>query len=95
MTAVQEKPRTLFDKIWDAHVVAEEPGSPAIGIIPDPTTITTSAGPLPLCPATDQRGYASAPGPCDAGSVQTTGTAPGHRTRMPCRADGQSDRRSP
>jgi 3-isopropylmalate/(R)-2-methylmalate dehydratase large subunit len=24
------QPQTLFDKIWDAHVVAEEPGSPAI-----------------------------------------------------------------
>ncbi len=24
------QPRTLFDKIWDDHVVAEEPGSPAI-----------------------------------------------------------------
>ncbi len=23
-------PRTLFQKIWDAHVVAEEPGAPAI-----------------------------------------------------------------
>ena len=22
--------RTLFDKIWDAHVVAEEPGRPAV-----------------------------------------------------------------
>jgi 3-isopropylmalate/(R)-2-methylmalate dehydratase large subunit len=23
-------PRTLFDKIWDAHLVGEEPGCPAI-----------------------------------------------------------------
>ncbi|MCX7840778.1 MAG: aconitase family protein, partial [Anaerolineae bacterium] len=23
-------PRTLFDKIWDAHVVLQEPNSPAI-----------------------------------------------------------------
>ena len=23
-------PRTLFDKIWDAHVVAEEPGEPSL-----------------------------------------------------------------
>ncbi|HXU72372.1 MAG TPA: 3-isopropylmalate dehydratase large subunit [Polyangia bacterium] len=30
MTAAVEKPRTLFDKIWDAHVVTEEPGCPAI-----------------------------------------------------------------
>ena len=26
----QQKPQTLFDKIWAAHVVAQEPGSPAI-----------------------------------------------------------------
>ena len=24
------QPKTLFDKIWDEHVVAEKPGSPAI-----------------------------------------------------------------
>jgi 3-isopropylmalate/(R)-2-methylmalate dehydratase large subunit len=24
------QPRTLFDKIWDAHVVAQEPGAPAV-----------------------------------------------------------------
>src|SRR5881398_297293 len=24
------KPRTLFEKIWDAHVVREEPGQPAL-----------------------------------------------------------------
>ncbi|MCA9516178.1 MAG: 3-isopropylmalate dehydratase large subunit, partial [Myxococcales bacterium] len=23
-------PRTLFDKVWDAHVVAQEPGRPAV-----------------------------------------------------------------
>jgi hypothetical protein len=23
-------PKTLFDKIWDSHVVAQEPGSPAV-----------------------------------------------------------------
>ena len=25
-----EKPRTLFEKIWDEHVVSSEPGAPAI-----------------------------------------------------------------
>ncbi len=25
-----EKPRTLFDKIWDNHIVVQEPGSPAV-----------------------------------------------------------------
>ncbi|MBI3664700.1 MAG: 3-isopropylmalate dehydratase large subunit, partial [Acidobacteria bacterium] len=25
-----EKPRTLFEKIWDSHVVAEEPGCPVV-----------------------------------------------------------------
>jgi predicted outer membrane repeat protein len=55
-------------------------GSPVIGIIPDPATVTIDGNHLALCPATDQRGYASAPGPCDAGSVQTTGIAPGHTT---------------
>jgi 3-isopropylmalate/(R)-2-methylmalate dehydratase large subunit len=27
---MQPKPRTMFDKIWDAHVVSEEPGRPAV-----------------------------------------------------------------
>lgn len=25
-----DRPRTLFEKIWDAHVVAQEPGGPAV-----------------------------------------------------------------
>jgi len=49
-------------------------GNPAIGLIPDPTTITLGSNHVALCPAVDQRGYASATGSkCDAGAVQTTG----------------------
>ncbi len=50
-------------------------GNPAIGLIPDPASVTLGGGNITLCPATDQRGYASAPGPCDAGAVQTTSSA--------------------
>ena len=25
-----KKPLTLFEKIWDAHIVAQDPGSPAV-----------------------------------------------------------------
>ena len=25
-----QQPKTLFQKIWDSHVVAEEPGAPAV-----------------------------------------------------------------
>jgi hypothetical protein len=56
------------------RTIAPQPGRPVNGIIPDPTTVTVGGGSVVLCPATDQRGYASAPGPCDAGSVQATGT---------------------
>ena len=49
-------------------------GNPAIGLIPDPATVTLGGSKVTLCPATDQRGYASAAGAkCDAGAVQTTG----------------------
>ncbi|HEY1915255.1 MAG TPA: choice-of-anchor Q domain-containing protein [Streptosporangiaceae bacterium] len=57
------------------RTVLPQPGSPVIGIIPDPAAISVGARLLTVCPATDQRGYSSAPGPCDAGSVQTTATA--------------------
>ncbi|MBA2315922.1 MAG: hypothetical protein H0V87_11075, partial [Chloroflexi bacterium] len=30
MPATPASPRTLFEKIWDDHVVAEEPGAPAV-----------------------------------------------------------------
>jgi len=52
-------------------------GSPVIGIIPDPATVTLGGGQVTLCPATDQRGYTSAPDTsCDAGAVQTSGITP-------------------
>jgi hypothetical protein len=40
---------------------------------PRPCYRHVDGSPLTLCPTTDQRGYASAPGPCDAGSVQSIG----------------------
>jgi hypothetical protein len=49
-------------------------GNPAIALIPNPTTLTQGSSKVALCPALDQRGYASAPrAKCDAGAVQTTG----------------------
>jgi hypothetical protein len=52
-------------------------GNPAIGLIPDPTTITLGSKQVTLCPATDQRGYPSAASTaCDAGAVQTSGWPP-------------------
>jgi len=52
-------------------------GNPAIGLIPDPTTITLGSNQVALCPATDQRGYPSAASTaCDAGAVQTSGSPP-------------------
>jgi predicted outer membrane repeat protein len=49
-------------------------GNPAIGLITDPATVTLGGSQVTLCPAVDQRGYASAAGAkCDAGAVQTTG----------------------
>ena len=30
MNATADRPRTMFDKIWDAHVVAEHPKRPAV-----------------------------------------------------------------
>ena len=49
-------------------------GNPAIGLIPDPATVTLGGSQVRLCPAIDQRGFASAAGAkCDAGAVQTTG----------------------
>ncbi|WP_052605652.1 choice-of-anchor Q domain-containing protein [Acidithrix ferrooxidans] len=45
------------------------PGNPAIGLIP--TTATIGNTKLSLCPATDQRGFATVSGVnCDAGSLQ-------------------------
>jgi hypothetical protein len=47
-------------------------GSPVLGVIPDPTAVTAGGTQVTLCPATDQRGDTSAPGPCDAGAVQVS-----------------------
>ena len=61
------------------QTITPQPVSPAtvIGIIPNPTTITLGSNQVQLCPATDQRGYASASGTkCDAGAVQTPGRPP-------------------
>jgi hypothetical protein len=47
------------------------PGNPALSIVPDATSVNLDDTPATLCPTTDQRGVASAPGQaCDAGSVQ-------------------------
>jgi uncharacterized repeat protein (TIGR01451 family) len=59
------------------QTIMPQPGSPAIGIIPGNTLVSLPGGTQWLCPVTDQRGYyTSAPGACDAGAVQTTGSAP-------------------
>ena len=49
-------------------------GNPAIALIPGSTSVTLG-GQVQLCPATDQRGYATGTA-CDAGAVQTTGSPP-------------------
>ena len=53
------------------------PGSKAIGIIPDPTSLTLGGSFMFLCGAVDQRGYASTGSTCDAGAVQTAASPPG------------------
>ena len=54
--------------------IAPTTGNPAIGLIPNPATITLGSHQVALCPATDQRGYPSAASTaCDAGAVQTSG----------------------
>jgi hypothetical protein len=56
-------------------------GDPAIGLVPNPTSVTLNGSSVQLCPTTDQRGDASASGrPCDAGAVQTAGTSSGGTT---------------
>jgi len=62
--------------------------NPALGIVPASTSVTLDGSPVALCPVTDQRGVASAPGAaCDAGAVQVqaarpavTGVTPGAGT---------------
>ena len=51
--------------------------NPAIGLLPNPTTVTLDGAATQLCPTTDQRGVASAiGGACDAGAVQLALPAP-------------------
>jgi hypothetical protein len=57
----------LADNGGPTQTVLPLAGSPVIDLIPANTDT--------LCPAIDQRGYASAPGNCDAGAVQTSGAA--------------------
>ncbi len=46
-------------------------GNPAIGVVPDPTSVTLNGTPAPLCPTSDERAVASlADAPCNAGAVQ-------------------------
>jgi hypothetical protein len=45
--------------------------NPALGLLPNSTTVTLNGNGVTLCPTTDQRGVASVPGqPCNAGAVQ-------------------------
>jgi uncharacterized repeat protein (TIGR01451 family) len=55
------------------QTVLPGPGSPAIGIIPDPASITLGGGSVSLCPTSDQRGLTTRVYACDAGAVQTKG----------------------
>jgi hypothetical protein len=51
-------------------------GNPALGAVPDNTSVTLDGSPVTLCPTTDERGTPSTPGQaCDAGAVQVP-TAP-------------------
>jgi uncharacterized repeat protein (TIGR01451 family) len=63
----------LTDNGGPTQTVAPTAGNPAIALITNPAIITLGGIQVTLCPATDQRGYASATGAnCDAGAVQTT-----------------------
>ena len=69
----------LADNGGSTQTMALESGSPAIGVIADPTSVTLNGGSVALCPASDQRG---APRPgygatrCDAGAFETGGVPP-------------------
>ncbi len=66
----------LGDNGGPTETVAPMPGSPAVGMIPVGATPEAPGSTGTLCPATDQRGTASADGEaCNAGAVQ--GSAPG------------------
>ena len=46
-------------------------GNPAIGVVPNPTSVTLNGTPTALCPTSDERAVASvANAPCNAGAVQ-------------------------
>ena len=57
------------------QTMALNPGSQAIGIVPNPTTVTLNGQSVALCPGSDQQG-APRPGAgasvCDAGAYETT-----------------------
>lgn len=63
----------LGDNGGPTQTVLPQASSPVVGLIPANTSVNVGGSPVTLCPATDQRGYASAGGACDAGVVQTTG----------------------
>ena len=46
-------------------------GNPALGVIPNPTSVTLNGTPTPLCPTSDERAVANVTNaPCNAGAVQ-------------------------
>jgi hypothetical protein len=57
---------------WGGPTQTILPGSSsdAVGIIPDPTTVTLNGAQLQLCSTTDQRGVSSGSAGCNAGAVQ-------------------------
>ncbi len=60
------------------QTMALSAGSAAIGLVPDPTSVTVNAETYALCPGTDQRGDArpgSGASACDAGAYETQGAA--------------------
>jgi predicted outer membrane repeat protein len=70
---------SLAENGGPTETVALGAGSPAIGMIPEPASVTLNGASVALCPVTDQRGY-SRPGAgassCDAGAFETGGTPP-------------------
>ncbi|MGO9956325.1 MAG: choice-of-anchor Q domain-containing protein [Solirubrobacteraceae bacterium] len=70
---------SLADNGGSTQTMALESGSPAIGVIADPTSVTLGGSSVALCPASDQRG-APRPGfgasSCDAGAFETGGVPP-------------------
>jgi hypothetical protein len=53
--------------------IVPQAASPALSLVPDPTTVTVNGAALQLCPTTDQRGVHSGAGHrCNAGSYQSS-----------------------